>query len=162
VARHVVAAGMLISSVFGLAKPAQAQPLDGIAEDTIIAANEANVNVVDLLGATASTGLTGRQYLLSVGELETAQPPPAPVLNASVERRLDCIQAYESRGYASAVNRSSGASGLFQFLPSTWITTPQGKAGLSVFDPVAARNAARWMLEQGRAREWVPVLRGLC
>jgi len=93
---------------------------------------------------------------------DVAEAAPEPVLNPAIERRLDCIQAYESKGYAGAVNRSSGASGLFQFLPSTWITTPQGKAGLSVFDPVAARNAARWMLEQGRAREWVPVARGLC
>lgn len=164
-ARHVVASVMVLSSLFGLAKPAAAQALDGIDEDTISAANEADVNVVDLLGARSSTGLTGRQYLIAVGELASPQPPPAPpppALNAAVERRLDCIQRYESQGYAGAVNRSSGASGLFQFLPSTWRTTPQGRAGLSVFDPVAARNAARWMLEQGRAREWVPVARGLC
>jgi|SRR5262252_2755069 len=93
---------------------------------------------------------------------DVAEAAPEPVLNAAVEKRLDCIAYYESKGYAGAVNRSSGASGLYQFLPSTWRTTPQGRAGLSVFDPVAARNAARWMLEQGRAREWVPVLRGLC
>ena len=93
---------------------------------------------------------------------DVAEAEPAPVLNVAVEKRLDCIAYYESKGYAGAVNRSSGASGLFQFLPSTWRTTPQGRAGLSVFDPVAARNAARWMLEQGRAREWVPVARGLC
>jgi len=93
---------------------------------------------------------------------DVAEAAPEPVLNPAIEKRLDCIAYYESKNYAGAVNRSSGASGLFQFLPSTWITTPQGKAGLSVFDPVAARNAARWMLEQGRAREWVPVVRGLC
>jgi hypothetical protein len=96
-----------------------------------------------------------------VEEVEVATAPE-PALNPAVERRLDCIAYYESKGYAGAVNRSSGASGLFQFLPSTWRTTPQGRAGLSVFDPVAARSAARWMLEQGRAREWVPVQRGLC
>src|SRR5215471_3752233 len=95
-------------------------------------------------------------------DVAEAAPEPESILNAAVEKRLDCIAYYESKGYAGAVNRSSGASGLFQFLPSTWRTTPQGRAGLSVFDPVAARNAARWMLEQGRAREWVVVARGLC
>ncbi len=52
-----------------------------------------------------------------------------------------------------AVNRSSGASGLFQFLPSTWRTTPY--AAQSIFDPVASANAAAWMWSVGRRREWV-------
>ena len=52
-----------------------------------------------------------------------------------------------------AVNRSSGASGLFQFLPSTWRTTPY--ATQSSFDPVASANAAAWMWSVGRRREWV-------
>jgi hypothetical protein len=163
VRQGVLASVIALSSLLGLAKPAAAQALDGIGTDTLEAAKEANVSVVDLLGAMATTELPARAYLLSVGELVPPSPPaPVPVPNAAIERRLDCIQAYESRGYAGAVNRSSGASGLFQFLPSTWRTTPQGRAGLSVFDPVAARSAARWMLEQGRACEWVPVQRGLC
>jgi hypothetical protein len=37
---------------------------------------------------------------------------------------------------------------------STWRTTPQGRAGLSAYDPVAATAAANWMLSVGRAREW--------
>jgi len=32
----------------------------------------------------------------------------------------NCIIAHESRGNPSAVNSSSGAGGLFQFLPSSW------------------------------------------
>jgi uncharacterized protein YraI len=53
----------------------------------------------------------------------------------------------------NAVNRRSGASGLFQFLPSTWRTTPY--AGYSVFDPWANANAAGWMWSVGRRGEWV-------
>lgn len=49
-------------------------------------------------------------------------------------------------------NLSSGASGLFQFLPSTWRTTPY--ASLSVWDPVANALAAGWMHMHGRGGEW--------
>ena len=45
------------------------------------------------------------------------------------------------------------ASGLFQFLPSTWASTPF--AGQSIFDPVANANAAAWMWSVGRRGEWV-------
>lgn len=45
------------------------------------------------------------------------------------------------------------ASGLFQFLPSTWKTTPY--ADRSVFDPEANAYAAAWMWSVGRRSEWV-------
>ena len=51
------------------------------------------------------------------------------------------------------VNPASNASGLFQFLPSTWATTPY--AGLDIFDPVANAEAAAWMWANGRRGEWV-------
>jgi 3D (Asp-Asp-Asp) domain-containing protein len=51
-----------------------------------------------------------------------------------------------------AVNGSSNASGLFQFLPSTWATTPY--AGQDIFDPVANAEAAAWMWANGRRGEW--------
>ena len=53
----------------------------------------------------------------------------------------------------SAVNSSSNASGLFQFLPSTWATTPY--ASQDIFDPVANAEAASWMWSEGRRNEWV-------
>ena len=52
----------------------------------------------------------------------------------------------------NAVNASSNASGLFQFLPSTWATTPY--ADQDIFDPVANAQAAGWMWENGRRGEW--------
>jgi hypothetical protein len=76
--------------------------------------------------------------------------------------RLACIRRIESHNDPNATNRYSGAMGLYQFLPSTWRTTPQGRAGLSAYDPVAATAAAEWMLSVGRAREWVAVSRGYC
>jgi len=47
----------------------------------------------------------------------------------------------------------SGASGLFQFLPSTWRSTPFG--AYSVYDPYASALAAGWMHRAGRGGEWV-------
>jgi uncharacterized protein YraI len=44
------------------------------------------------------------------------------------------------------------ASGLFQFLPGTWRTTPY--ADRSVFDPEANAYAAAWMWSVGRRSEW--------
>ncbi len=45
------------------------------------------------------------------------------------------------------------ASGLFQFLRSTWASTPY--ANEDIFDPVANANAAGWMWSAGRRNEWV-------
>jgi Transglycosylase SLT domain len=47
----------------------------------------------------------------------------------------------------------SGASGLYQFLPSTWRSTPFGR--YSIFDPYASALAAGWMHARGRGGEWV-------
>lgn len=52
-----------------------------------------------------------------------------------------------------AYNARSGASGLFQFMPGTWKTTPF--ASYSIFDAWASANAAAWMWQQGRRGEWV-------
>lgn len=52
-----------------------------------------------------------------------------------------------------ARNSSSGASGLFQFLPSTFASTPY--ASFSVWSPYANALAAGWMHAHGRGGEWV-------
>lgn len=51
-----------------------------------------------------------------------------------------------------AVN-PSGSYGLFQFIRSTWESTPYGDE--DIFDPEANANAAGWMWAQGRKSEWV-------
>jgi uncharacterized protein YraI len=45
------------------------------------------------------------------------------------------------------------ASGLFQFLPGTWATTPY--ADRDIFDPQVNAYAAAWMWSVGRRDEWV-------
>ena len=58
----------------------------------------------------------------------------------------------ESRYHPNSVNSSSGASGLFQFLPSTWAFTPEHT--LSPFDPVANSNAAAWLYSRDGPSQW--------
>src|SRR5438309_2839958 len=72
-----------------------------------------------ILNAFASMGPTAQAWALRVAKCESNYNP-------------------------LSVNRSSGASGLFQFLPSSWANTPQGKAGQSVFDAAANAAGAAW------------------
>lgn len=60
----------------------------------------------------------------------------------------------ESRWRPDAYNRWSGASGLYQFLPSTWAATPQGRAGLSPFDAYANAGAAAWLYRTYGPSQW--------
>jgi soluble lytic murein transglycosylase-like protein len=58
----------------------------------------------------------------------------------------------ESRWRPGAVNPSSGAAGLFQFLWSTWATTPYARR--SPFNAEYSSLAAGWMHAVGRGGEW--------
>ncbi|CAN5234587.1 hypothetical protein BH18CHL2_BH18CHL2_06020 [soil metagenome] len=62
----------------------------------------------------------------------------------------------ESGFNPSAYNGLYGASGVFQFIPSTWArNSPRaGYAGASVFDAVANVNTAAMMFAQGQAGQW--------
>jgi len=58
----------------------------------------------------------------------------------------------ESRYHPNSVNTDSGASGLFQFMLSTWSGTPW--AGQSPFDPVANAQAAAWLYSHYGPGRW--------
>jgi len=62
----------------------------------------------------------------------------------------------ESRYNPSAYNASSGASGLFQFMPRTWAANSvrAGYSGASAFDAVASANTAAYMFSIGQAWQW--------
>ena len=68
-------------------------------------------------------------------------------------RVAKCESGYNPNAY----NASSGASGLFQFLPSTWAANSvrAGYSGASPFDPVASANTAAMMFRNGQAGQWV-------
>jgi len=138
-----------------------------IPEDVVAVADEAGVNKQDLAGAVFTVSeafgvpVPPRQYAIHAGLIAPPYNPPPRVV-PPMSARLACIARVESQNNPNATNRRSGAAGLFQFLWSTWYTTPQGRAGLSPYDPVAATAAAQWMVSQGRIREWVAVSAGYC
>lgn len=105
----------------------------------------------------------------------TTSPPPASTTTSggggswdhppAVERWRSLVQAFfpshrveealriidcESNGDPDAYNPYSGASGLFQFIPSTWATTSPraGYAGASPFDPEANVASAAWLANE--------------
>lgn len=75
-----------------------------------------------------------------------ADPAPAPVQAAAASYSgapgsfQACVISRESGGDPTAVNPSSGAGGLYGFLPSTWASL--GYSGLPENAPVAEQNAA--------------------
>lgn len=91
---------------------------DSVSSDTLVAAAEANVAVVDLLGAMSSTALTARQYLVAVGELVPPRPPGPPYGSALARAR--CIIGRESGGQDIPNRQGSGATGPGQYMPGTW------------------------------------------
>ncbi len=105
----------------------QPQPAADVAAEPAAPVNVGGDVVSIVYGAAAAYGQDGNA-LLAVAQCESGLNP-------------------------GAYNASSGASGLFQFLPGTWATTPY--AGSSVFDPWANANAAAWMWSVGRRGEWV-------
>jgi hypothetical protein len=144
-------AGFMLGMFGGAACGLHAQPQAGtpIPVETTALAERFGLDVRELHAATVTVGTDAPTYLRFEGLL--AQP----TVKDWIDRLLECLAWHESRGVASAVNRSSGASGWLQFLPSTFRQTPPGRAGASIFDVVAQREAGRWMINQGRLREWV-------
>lgn len=92
--------------------------------------------------------------LAGTAHAQQAEDEQATITRDATDDVLDCLSWQEARDDPQAYNPRSGAAGLFQFLFSTWMTTPQGRAGLSRYDPGAARSAARWMIAEGRLHEW--------
>jgi regulator of protease activity HflC (stomatin/prohibitin superfamily) len=97
-----------------------------------------------------------------IAALNNHPPPPANIAKIITDAFSTLGQdavvwalriAYcESRYHPNSVNTSSGASGLFQFLPSTWGGTPW--AGQSPFDPVANAQAAAWLYSHYGPGRW--------
>jgi soluble lytic murein transglycosylase-like protein len=97
-----------------------------------------------------------------------AAPPAAPVaaggsiqqiildafapLGAGAQQWALRVAKCESGYNPNAVNRGSGASGLFQFMPATWASMPQH--GQSVFNPVANAQAAAVLYARSGPNQW--------
>jgi uncharacterized protein YabE (DUF348 family) len=118
---------------------------------------------------TARTLLSSQELAapaIEVRRVGTRIPPgsseiEAIIRDAAAAQGADADQllrvAYCESRYNPGAYNASGASGLFQFLPSTWAVNSirAGFAGASVFDPAAAANVAAWMFARGQAGQWV-------
>jgi muramidase (phage lysozyme) len=92
-----------------------------------------------------------RRITLSQPDARTAIEIASKVYGVSYSE-LMCKAYRESKFYAYAKNKSSTASGMFQFLDSTWASTPFGR--YSVFNGWINALAAGWMHHVGRGGEW--------
>jgi G5 domain/Transglycosylase SLT domain len=133
-----------------------------------LADNTYRVRIVD--GAEAARVLVSSlEVVTPVAEVRRVGtkpvPPPADIeaviRAAAAAWGADPIQLLrvawcESRYNALAYNARSGASGLFQFIPTTWAANSvrAGYTGASVFDPVANANVAAYMFSRGQAWQW--------
>jgi peptidoglycan hydrolase CwlO-like protein len=103
----------------------------------------------------------------SLGVSPMMSSVPVPVASSAIQQII--LDAFAPLGAAAqqwalrvakcesgynpyAVNRATGAAGLFQFLPSTWAATPQHNQ--SPFDPVANANAAAWLYARDGPGQW--------
>ena len=112
-----------------------------------------------------------KQQALAAAQAQAAEiaarsnhpPPPAEIAKdiydafspqgpAAVQWAVN-VAYCESRYHPNSVNSSSGASGLFQFLPSTWAFTPY--AAYSPFDPKYNSLAAAWLYQRDGPSQWV-------
>jgi hypothetical protein len=112
-----------------------------------------------VFGVVVGLGL-GAALGIHASTSDDVEAPPAAPQVSPYSARADCIVRYESQWQSDAVNPRSGASGLGQFLASTWASTPYAR--YSRFDPYASHAAVVWMLSAGRAREFDVVTQGLC
>ncbi len=116
------------------------------------------------------TLLSTRELVAPVAEVRRVgtKPPPPPseieaiIRDAAARWGADPDQMLrvawcESRFNPSAYHPGSGASGLFQFLPSTWAANSvrTGYAGASPFDADANANVAAFMFARGQSASWV-------
>jgi soluble lytic murein transglycosylase-like protein len=115
-----------------------------------------------LAGAILLGYVTGCTHRASLGLTQSVPSVPELIDRAAADygipgaaRHLRAIAWCESRFFPGAYNRSSGASGLFQFVPRTWAATPQGQAGLSPYDAEANARAAAWLYARSGGRPWV-------
>jgi uncharacterized protein YabE (DUF348 family) len=110
----------------------------------------------ELAAPVAELRRVGTRIPPGSSEIETIIRDAAAAHGANADQ-LVRVAYCESRFNPGAYNASSGASGLFQFLPSTWAANSvrAGYAGASVFDPVASANVAAYMFAMGQSGQWV-------
>jgi len=125
-------------------------------------ANELNQGLADYAARQQAMAAAAAQAAAIAARSNHPAPPPAiakditdafsPLGPAAVQWAMN-VAWCESRYHPNSVNSSSGAAGLFQFLPSTWSGTPY--ASQSPFDPRANSFAAAWLYSRYGPGRWV-------
>jgi hypothetical protein len=107
--------------------------------------------------APAASGMSRRERrALHLCGTPPTRHPQACILRAALHRgqsyaALRALAYCESRNQRFARN-PSGAAGPFQFMPSTWATTPYRSH--SLYEWKWAALATAWMWSRGRRAEW--------
>ena len=83
-----------------------------------------------------------------VGPVEQWRPIVERYFDADLVGEALSIITCESNGDPTAINRRSGAAGLFQFIPGTWTHASReaGFSGASPFEPEPSIAAAAWLV----------------
>lgn len=117
--------------------------------------SRALVATQELAAPVAELRRVGTRIPSGASEIEQIIRDAAAAQGADPDQLLR-VAYCESRYNPGAYN-ASGASGLFQFLPSTWAANSvrAGFGGASVWDPVASANVAAYMFVRGQAYQWV-------
>lgn len=140
-----------------LKNPCYPAPIDSCSIDANLALNVSAAKV-SLVPATVNRKYTGRTY--------TKNEVEALIVSYSEQYGIDpktpkCIAFYESGYNQFSKNKRSTASGVFQYIRSTWNSTDEGKAGYSVFDADAnVKAAVKYMAVHKNTKPWV--VRGKC
>lgn len=128
-----------------------------------------DLGVLHKMKRCARTPAKRRWIASKIERIEERQAKLNACGNDSLEQINHCIDQGAARYGASSswmhrvatceshkdpyARNPSGASGLFQFMPSTWATTPYGSE--SIWSARYQSLAAAWMYVQGRSGEWV-------
>jgi hypothetical protein len=123
---------------------------------------ELKQGLADYQARQAALAVAAAQAAAIAARSNHPAPPPeiakditdafSPLGPAAVQWAMN-VAWCESRYHPNSVNSDSGASGLFQFLPSTWGGTPYAKQ--SPFDPRANAFAAAWLYSHYGPGRWV-------
>ncbi len=140
-----------------LSNPCYPAPIESCNPDT----SPAQQPIVQAqLAAAALTvpGYAGKTYSKEEVEQLIVQYSEIYGINSATPK---CIAFRESGYNQFSKNRRSTASGVFQYLSSTWKHTDEGKAGMNVFDAEAnVKAAVKYMATHKSTQPWM--VRSMC
>src|SRR3979411_2643507 len=124
--------------------------------DTLVALEAQRIQQAQLAGLQAATApapaAAPAAPIAAGGSIQQIILDAFAPLGAGAQQWALRVAKCESGYNPNAVNRGSGASGLFQFMPATWASMPQGRQ--SVFNAVANAQAAAVLYARSGPNQW--------